>query len=339
MVIDQRQNGRAAPHASRRREFMILLGGTAIAWPFTVRAQRKADMSLVGWLGTTPEAPALRGFGQGLREIGYVERQNIMIEYRFPLGQIERYADQVDELIRLKPDVLVTDGFPATNAVRRASLTVPVVFISADPVGSGFVKSLAHPDANMTGLSLAVEAQFSGKWLELLKETVPQITRVAYLWNSINHSSASSWATMQSLAPAIGMRLSSVEVQAPDHIEAALTQIIRNHDEGIIVDSDAIVGLAQTRIIEFAAVNRLPAISVLRRYVDAGGLMSYGPSLYDLGRRAAGYVGKILKGARPTDLPVEQPTKFELVINLKTAKTLGLTVPQSILARAEEVIE
>jgi putative ABC transport system substrate-binding protein len=209
----------------------------------------------------------------------------------------------------------------------------------ADPVGSGVVASLAHPGGNMTGQSLAIEEQFSGKWLELLKEAAPWLSRVAYLWNPANHSSASSWKTMQGLLPTLGLTLRSIELRDSKDVGEALDAIIRDRAEGVTVDSDPVTGSNKTRIVEFAAANRLPAMYVWRWYVDSGGLMSYGPSFYELWRRAATYVDKILKGAKPADLPVEQPTKFELVVNLKTAQSLRLTIPQSILLRADEVIE
>jgi putative ABC transport system substrate-binding protein len=209
----------------------------------------------------------------------------------------------------------------------------------ADPVGSGVAASLAHPGGNMTGQSLAIEEQFSGKWLELLKEAAPQLSRVVYLWNPMNHSSATSWQAMQGLAPTLGLTLQSVEIRDPKNIDAAFAAIIRDHAEGVIVDSDPVNGSNKERIVEFSAANRLPAIYVFRWYVDAGGLMSYGPNFYELWRRAAAYVDKILKGAKPADLPVEQPTRFELVVNLKAAKSLGLTIPPMILALADEVIE
>jgi putative ABC transport system substrate-binding protein len=209
----------------------------------------------------------------------------------------------------------------------------------ADPVGSGVVASLSHPGGNMTGQSLAIEEQFAGKWLELLKEAAPQLSRAAYLWNPGNHSSASSWETMQRLAPSIGVTLESAELRDRKNIDAAFATIIQERAEGVIVDSDPATGANKMRIVEFTAANHLPAIYTWKWYVDAGGLMSYGPSFYELWRRAATYVDKILKGAKPADLPVEQPTKFELVVNLKTAQSLGLTIPPSILARADEVIE
>jgi putative tryptophan/tyrosine transport system substrate-binding protein len=214
-----------------------------------------------------------------------------------------------------------------------------VVFVMADPVGSGVVASLAHPGGTMTGQSLAIEEQFARKWLELLKEAAPPLSRVAYLWNPANHSSASSWKAMQGLASTIKVTLQSVELRDPKQIGEAFAAIIGERSEGVIVDSDPVNGSNQTQIVEFAAANHLPAIYVWRRYVDSGGLMSYGPSVYELWRHTATFADKILNGAKPADLPVEQPTKFELVLNLKTAKALGLTIRHTILLLADEVIE
>jgi putative ABC transport system substrate-binding protein len=302
-------------------------------------AQQQASVPTVGWLVFEAGQGGLDGFRQGLRELGYVEGQTIAIVSRSPEGSGDRLVEQIEELARLKVKIIVTGGVPATLAAKRAALPIPVVFIMADPVGSGVAASLAHPGGNMTGQSLAIEEQFSGKWLELLKEAAPQLSRVAYLWNPMNHSSATSWQAMQGLAPTLGLTLHAAEVRDPKDIDEAFATIIRSRAEGVIVDSDPVNGSNKERIVEFAAANRLPAIYVFRWYVDAGGLMSYGPSFYELWRRAATYVDKILKGAKPADLPVEQPTRFELVVNLKAAKSLGLTIPPMILALADEVIE
>jgi putative tryptophan/tyrosine transport system substrate-binding protein len=330
--------GRRGDHMTRR-DLIMLFGSTTVVWPLAVRSQQPANVPVVGWLVFEAAEGGLDGFRQGLRELGYVERQNIAIEARSPEGNSDRLAEQIEELARLKVKIILTGGVPATLAAKRAALPMPVVFIMADPVGSGVVASLAHPGGNMTGQSLAIEEQFAGKWLELLKEAAPRLSRVAYLWNPANHSSASSWKAMQGLAPILRLTLHSVELRDRKDIDEGFAAIIRDHAEGVIVDSDPVNGTNQTCIVEFAAANRLPAIYVWRRYADTGGLMSYGPSFYELWRRAATYVDKILKGAKPADLPVEQPTKFELVVNLKTAQSLGLTIPQSILLRADEVIE
>jgi putative ABC transport system substrate-binding protein len=302
-------------------------------------AQQRANVPVVGWLVFSAGEGGLDGFRQGLREHGYVEGQNIVIEVRIPEESDDRLVEQIQDLARLNIKILITGGVPATLAAKRAALPIPVVFIMADPVGSGVVASLAHPGGTMTGQSLAMEEQFAGKWLELLKEAAPQLSRVAYLWNPANHSSAASWKAMQGLAPILGLTLQSVEIRDRKDIDAGFAAIIRDRSEGVIVDSDPATGSNKTRIVEFSAAHRLPAIYVWRWFVDSGGLMSYGPSFYELWRRAATYVDKILSGAKPADLPVEQPTRYELVVNLKTAKELGLTIPQSVLARVGEVIE
>lgn len=295
-------------------------------------------MRVVGWAGFEYSS-ARDGLRQGLRDLGYVEGQNLAMLHASPKeGEID-FAGPVAELIRRKVDVIAAAGFGATAAAQRAASHIPVVFVVADPVGSGFVTSLARPGGNMTGLSLAVEEQFSGKWLELLKEASPRLSRVAYLWNPVNHSSASSWKTMQELAPKLSLVLQSAELPDPKALDKALAAISSGRAGALILDSDAVTGQVQSAITAFASANHLPLISALRRTVDAGGLMSYGPNLRALWRHAAVFVDKILKGANPADLPVEQPMSFELVINLKTAKALGLTVSQSLLARADEVIE
>ena len=320
----------------KRRDLLLLLG--AVSAPRVLGAQQKA-IPVIGWLVVEAAEGGLDGFREGLREHGYVEGQNIAIEVRAPEESDDRLVEQIQELARLGVRVLITGGVPATLAAKRAALPIPVVFIMADPVGSGVVVSLAHPGGTMTGQSAAIEEQFAGKWLQLLKEAAPQLSRIAYLWNPANHSSASSWKTMQGLAPILGLTLQSVEMRDRKDIDAAFAAIIRERAEGVIVDSDYVTAGNKTRIVEFTAANRLPAMYTWKMYVDAGGLMSYGPSFYELWRHAATYVDKILKGAKPADLPVEQPTRYELVVNLKTAKELGVTIPQSILARVDEVIE
>jgi putative tryptophan/tyrosine transport system substrate-binding protein len=302
-------------------------------------AQQPGNVPMIGWFVLGSEEGALDGFRQGLRELRYVEGQNIAIVSRRPEGSADHLVEQVEELARLNVRIIVTGGVQVTVAAKRAALPIPVVFVMADPVGAGVVASLAHPGGNMTGQSVAIEEEFGGKWLELLKEAAPHLSRVAYLWNPTNNSSASSWKAMQGLAPAVGLTLQSVEIRDPKDIDEALAATIRGLAEGIIVDSDYATARNKTRIVEFAAQNRLPAIYVFSVYVHAGGLLSYGPSFYELARHAATYVDKILKGAKPADLPVEQPTRFELVINLKTARELGLTIPHLLLLRADEVIE
>jgi putative ABC transport system substrate-binding protein len=322
----------------RRRELLILLGGTGLGFPGPASAQHKA-MPLIGWLGFVDNEAARDGFRRGLRDLGYVEGKNIGIQYRAPKGGDVSFAAPIEELVRLGVNLIVTAGFPPTAAAHRAALAIPVVFVVADPIGSGFVDSLARPGGNMTGMSLAVEERFGGKWLELLKEAAPRVSRAAYIWNPANHSSVSSWAAMQNLAPKFSIALTSVTLHNPKDIDEALAAVLRERAEGLIIDSDAVTGLVQAEIAAFGRANRLPLVSVFRRVVDAGGLLSYGPNLYELWRHAALYVDKLLKGAKPADLPVEEPTAFELVVNLETAKAIGLTLPYSIVVRADEVIE
>lgn len=297
------------------------------------------EMPVVGWLGFRTDTIARDGLWLGLQQLGYVDGKNIAFEYRFPEGSDASFAGLAEELVRKKVNILTPAGFPATDAVRRATSAIPVVFVVADPIGSKFAESLAHPGGNMTGLSLAIEEQFSGKWLELLRDAVPQVSLIAYLWNPKNSSSASSWNAMQGLAAKLGIALQSVELRDAENLDQAFEAIRHGRAEAVIVDSDASMIPIDAQIVEFASTNRLPLISPLRKYADMGGLISYGPSLHDLWRHAATYVDKILKGAKPADLPVEQPTTFQLVVNLKTAKALGLTIPQTLLLRADEVIE
>jgi putative ABC transport system substrate-binding protein len=317
---------------------MLILAVLLAALPGS--AQQLGNVPMIGWFYFGSEDGALDGFRQGLRELGYIEGRNIAIVSRPPEGSVDRLVEQIEELAHLNVKIIVTGGVQATAAAKRAALPIPVVFVTGDPVGAGVVASLAHPGGNMTGQSAAIEEKFGGKWLELLKEAAPHLSRVAYLWNPTNNSSASSWKAMQGLAPAVGLTLQSVEIRDPQGIDEALAAIIRVRAEGIIVDSDQATGRRnKTRIVEFAAQNRLPAIYVWKEFVHVGGLLSYGPSFYELARHAATYVDKILKGTKPADLPVEQPTRYELAVNLKTAKALGLTIPPAILARADEVIE
>lgn len=322
----------------KRREFMTLVGGAAV-WPLTARAQQQPGMPVIGWAGFEYNN-AVDGLLKGLRELDYVEGKNIAVVYRFLKTGEVGFTAAITELAQRNVDIIATAGFPATFAAHRAALATPVVYVTADPVGAGFAASLAHPGGNMTGLSLAVEEQFAGKWLELLKEISQHVTRVGYIWNPANHGSASSLAAMQALAPKLGLSMHSIELRVDQGgLDSALAAVAHEQAEGLIIDSDAVTGQVQEPIAAFARAHRLPLISAFRRVVEAGGLMSYGPNLHELWRQAARYIDKILRGAKPAGLPVEQPTAFELVMNLKTAKALGLSVPQSLLARADEVIE
>jgi putative ABC transport system substrate-binding protein len=282
---------------------------------------------------------ALDRFAAGLADLGYEEGRNLTVVYRYSDGHADSLAALARELAALRPDVLVTAGVLPTEAARRATSSLPIVSVSTDPVGAGFVESLARPGGTITGLAVPYGEGFSGKWLELLREIAPGATRAAYLWNPANRSSAAAWKEMQQAAPAVALRLLSIEVRAPGEHDAAFAAILREGIEALVVDADPVNSLQRERLVAFAAAHRLPAVYPFADYVAAGGLLSYGPSLPELWRRAAVYVDKILKGAKPAELPVEQPTRLYLVINLKTARALGLPLPPALLARADEVIE
>ena len=277
-------------------------------------------------------------FRQGLRELGYVEGQTIALEVRYAEGRTERIPELVAEFVGLKMDVLVAGGSPAALAAKKATRTIPIVMVSAAPVGLGLVASLARPGGNVTGLSYFNEAIIA-KRLELLKELVPELARVAVLRNPIVAVHATFWRETEAAARMLGVALQPLDVRGPEDFEAAFTAATRGNAQALIAFDDGLTLAHRSRIVALAASSRLPVMYGLREFPDEGGLMSYGPSFVVIFRRAATYVDKILKGAKPADLPVEQPTKFELVINLKTAKALGLTVPPTLLARADEVIE
>jgi putative ABC transport system substrate-binding protein len=302
----------------------------------------------LGFLGTFPTNPYDEAFRQGLHEFGYVEGQNIAIERRYFEGRAERLPDLATTLIRLKVDVIVVDtcGAPL-NAASQATSTIPIVVTACndDLVATGLISSLARPGGNITGLS-ELTPELGAKRLELLKEVVPKVRRVAVLWNPAHSERfsgsfrfwSSDWTEMRAAAQVFGMTLQSVEIRGPDDLDTAFSGITRERADGLIAFSDPLLVFRGRRIADLAAKSRLPAVYPSREVVDAGGLMSYGPSISDMFRRAGGYVGKILKGAKPADLPMEQPTHFELVINLRTAKALGLAIPQSLLIRADQVI-
>jgi putative ABC transport system substrate-binding protein len=334
-----------------RREFIGTLAGGLLAAPLAAEAQQAGKVYRIGYLSpSSPSDPerlaspfgerGLAAFRQGLRELGYVEGQNFVIEHRWAEGKFERLPDLAAELVRLKVDVIVSVVTQATLAAKNATRTIPIVLVAAgDPVGSGLVASLAHPGGNVTGPS-AMYADLAGKQLELLKETVPRVSRVAVLWNPANAAwQAQMLKATQVAAPALGLRVQLLEARGSDELEGAFVAMTRERASALLVQVDVIFALHARRIADLAAKHRLPAMYGAREHVEAGGFMSYAPNVPDLFRRAATYVDKILKGAKPADLPVEQPTKFELVINLKTAKALGLTIPQSVLARADEVIQ
>jgi putative tryptophan/tyrosine transport system substrate-binding protein len=324
-----------------RRVFVTSLAAV-LAAPLGVEAQQAARIPRIGVLH--PGAPATSShfaaaFTEGLRELGYLEGQNIVVERRFGEAKAERLSDIAAELVRLKVDVIVTSTDPGIAAVKRQTQLIPIVMAnSTDPVGTGFVASLARPGGNVTGLS-SVSPELSAKRLELLKEAVPRLSRVAIVWNPDVRGAVLEYKETESAARSLHLQLQSVEVNRPDGFDRAFSAVTTGRAEALTVASSSLAFRNRGRIASLAQKNRLPSIYGLREFADAGGLMAYGPNYAELWRRAAAYVSKILKGAKPGELPVEQPTTFELVINLKTAKALGLTIPPSLLRRADQIIE
>jgi putative tryptophan/tyrosine transport system substrate-binding protein len=330
-----------------RRRFLtgVAIGLAPIGAPAHAqeyKAQQSGKVPRIGVLvvsePVSPTDPNVGAFRQGLRELGYLEGQNIVVEYRYAHGRTERAPELVAGLIGLKPDVVVASG-PTALAAKNATQAIPIVFIATgEPVGYGLVASVARPGGNATGLALIVDAGFMGKWVELLKEAAPRISRVGWLHDLNMPISTLYQSDLQTAAAGRGLKFRYVEVHEVGEIDSVFAAMGKERG-GFIVPPQPFFLTHRDRIVAFAAKHRVPAIYGFRAFADAGGLMSYGLNLPDLWRRAATYVDKILKGAKPGDLPVEQPTKFELVINLKTAKVLGLTIPPSLLARADEVIE
>jgi putative ABC transport system substrate-binding protein len=324
----------------RRREFITLLGGAAAAWPIAARGQQIGKVySIAFFTAGSSGAGALPAFVEALRQLGWIEGKNVVIEHRYAENRLDRLPELAAELVRLKVDVIVAAGTLAPLAAKQATTTIPIVMTSAgDPLGSGLVASLAQPGGNVTGLSLMVP-DIGGKRLELLKELVPRISRVAVLWNAANPYSAHVLRETESAARTSGIEVQSLEVRGPNDFDKVFEAARLQHPDALITVEDPLTVNYRNQIADFAATNRLPAIHGVREFVEAGGLMAYGASLSDLYRRAAAYVDKILRGTKPADLPIQQPTKFEFVINLKAAKALGLTVPPTLLVRADEVIE
>ena len=325
----------------RRREFITILG-TAAALPLAAHAQQTAKLPRVGWLSPgsqTSDQNFLASFRDGLRELGWMVGQNIAIESRWADGKFERLPDLAAELVRLKVDVIVANVTQASLAAKRATTTIPIVMVGVgDPLGSGLVDSLARPSGNVTGPS-SMLAEASAKQLALLKETVPSASPVAVLWNPANPVwQASALKQTEAAARAMGLRLQLLEARGPDELESAFAAMTKERAGALFVPADIIFVRHAQQMADLAARHRLPAMYGFREHVEAGGLMSYAASFSVMFRRAAAFVDKILKGAKPADLPVEQPTKFELVINIKTAKALGITIPQSVLQLADEVI-
>jgi putative ABC transport system substrate-binding protein len=326
----------------RRRKFLAtLLGGAAAAWPLSARAQQARKTHTIGLLSpaTSVFTPNSAVLVNTLRELGWIEGQNIAIERRYAENRLERLPELAAELVHLNVEVIVAIGTLGPLAAKRATSTIPIVMTAAgDPLASGLVASLARPGGNVTGSSLMVP-DIAGKRLELLKELLPRLTRVAVLWNAANPYPALVFKEAQAAGRTLAIEVQSLDVRGPDDFDGAFEKARRHRPDALLDVEDPLTNSLHKRIIGFAAAEQLPSLHGVGEEVEAGGLISYGASIPDLFRRAAGYVDKILKGAKPPDLPVEQPTKFELVINAKTAKALGLEVPPMLLARADKVIE
>jgi putative ABC transport system substrate-binding protein len=323
---------------SSRREFITLLGGAAAAWPLAARAQQTA-MPVIGFLGgVTPSAwgPWVTAFVQRLRERGWVEGRTVAIEVRWAEGRTERYTEIAAEFVRLKVDVSVTAG-AAVLAAKQAASVIPIVFVALDPVGGGLVASLAQPGGNVTGLSIQ-STETASKRVELLRELVPGLQRLAIMANVSYPAAVLEMDEVQTAARTLGLEVARLEMRRAEDITATF-EALKGRAEALYLVVDPLLNTNRIRINTLANVARLPTITGQREYVEAGSLMSYGPNYSDLFRRAADYVDKILRGAKPGDLPVEQPTKFDLIINVTTAKALGLSIPESFLLRADEVIE
>jgi putative ABC transport system substrate-binding protein len=329
----------------RRREFIAFIGGVATAWPLRLSAQQRDRMRRIGVLmslaADDPEAPArVSAFAQGLQELGWTVGGNVRIDYRWGAGDTDRFRKYAAELVALAPDVILATAGSIVGALQQASRSVPIVFVTTiDPVGSGFVASLSRPGGNATGFT-SYEFSMSGKWLELLKEIAPRVTRVAVIRDPSVPAGSGGFAAIQTVAPSFGVELTPVGVRDAGEIERAVTAFARASNGGLIMVGPPSSAMLHTDlIITLAARHRLPAVYSGRFYVTRGGLISYGADASDQYRRAAGYVDRILKGEKPADLPVQAPTKYGLIINLKTASALGLEVPPMLLARVDEVIE
>ena len=323
----------------KRREFITLIGGTAAAWPLAARAQSAYRIGVLETTSAALNAANFDALRQGLRQHGYIEGQNLVIEYRSADGRAERFPDLAAELVRLNVDLIVTRGTPAIFAAKNATKTIPVVMAaSGDPLGAGVVAGLARPGGNVTGLSAFV-TELQAKRLELLREMVPRINRIAALLNMSSPAEPPQWEKTKVAARTLGIEPQLLDVRKPEDLGRAFETAIRQRADALVVGINVLTQANRRPIADLAMKHRLPAIYASREFVDAGGLVVLGVSYPDLYRRAATYVDKILKGAKPADLPIEQPTKFELIINLKTAKALGLDVPPTLLGRADEVIE
>ena len=328
----------------RRREFIVLLGSSAAAWPFATHAQQAGGMRRIGLLtgvsaDDSENKASHTAFEQALQQLGWTQGRNVRIDYRFGGGDAAIIRRQAEELVALAPDVIVSTGSSSTGQILRATHTVPIVFVIVpDPVGSGFVDSLSQPGGNATGF-MQFEYGLSGKWLELLKQIAPSLTRAMVLWDPAITAGIGQYAIIQSVATSAGVDLRPVNLSDAGEVERAITAFARSPNGGLVVTSSAWSVVRRDLIIALAARHKLPAVYFQRAFVANGGLISYGADFIDQHRRAAGYVDRILKGEKPADMPVQAPTKYQLVINLKTAKALGLDVPAHLQQIADEVIE
>jgi ABC-type uncharacterized transport system substrate-binding protein len=331
----------------RRREFITLVAGAVVTWPSYAGAERASKVARIGFLVTGTLASAdqqaiVDAFRQGLRERGYVEGQNIAIEYRAADGRIERFPELARELVGLNPDLIVASNTPAARAAKEATTTIPIVVpVMGDPVGDGLVTSLARPGGNITGMAF-LGPELASKRLELLKQALPAISRIAALWHPGAYGESTMtemMGKMEAAAATLLVRLQPVAVRGPADFDDAFLAMARERADAVIVLPSPMLFSERRHIVDLATRHRMPSIAMAREFAELGGLMAYGADLRDLFRRAGTYVDKILEGTKPADLPVQQPTKFELVINLKTAKALGLTVPDTLLVAADEVIE
>jgi putative tryptophan/tyrosine transport system substrate-binding protein len=323
----------------RRREFFTLLGCAAIGWPLASHGQQASKIYRLGYLALARVPHVIEALQTGLRELGYVEGKNLKVEYRFGEQQRETLDTLAAQLVALRPDAIVTRGTPATFAAKRATTTIPIVMAPVgDPVRIGLVASLAHPGGNITGVSL-YGSELAGKRVELLKELLPAIARLGSLANAANPATQIWWEETQLAARALGLEGALFTVREPNELTAAFAAMQRNGVDAVVIEPDAMFMSAQRQITTLTIEHQLPAMYESPEFVQDGGLISYGSSITEMTRRSAMFVDKILKGIKPADLPIEQPTKYALVINLKTAKALGLTIPPSLLARADEVIE
>jgi len=340
-----RDNRRAGSEANRRienRKYVLLVWALLLALSFPARAQPQGRVRRLGFLGnSTPalEENLIGSFREGLRDLGYIEGKNIFIEYRWAEGKYERFPALIAELVASKVDLIVTAGTPASLAVKKATMSIPLVMIAVgDPVGTGLIASLAHPGGNITGLT-SIASDLEGKRLELLREVAPKVSHVAVLWNPASPFQVVSEKELQVAAHALHIKVLSLGVKAAEELDKAFTAILKERPGALLVLADRLFLHNRARIMDFARQNRLPGVHAYQELVEAGGLMSYGPSYAGMHRRAAYFVDRILKGTKPADLPVERPAKFELVINLKTAKQIGVTIPPEVLARADRVIK